>query len=81
MDLTHTEVPALKNELIDHIVQEMERTEISQGEVGRRIDLQRENVNKILRKRKVASLDQLIRMANSIGLSVALKISRIKRNG
>ena len=56
----------------------MEKEDISQGEVARRIGAQRYNVNKIMRRKFPVSLDFLIKMAESIGLDVELKVRKAR---
>ena len=57
----------------------MDRKELSQGEVARMIGLDRRNVNKILRgTERGVSIDQLVRIANGIGLDVDVIIKRSK---
>lgn len=68
----------LKKELFAAIEAAMEKDGISQGEVARRIGAQRYNVNKLMRGKTVASLDFLLKIAESIGLDVELRIKRIK---
>lgn len=69
---------ALKEELLETIEKAMESTNISQGEVARRIGALRHNINKVMRRKKVTTLDFLIKMAESIGLQVEMKIKRPK---
>lgn len=74
-DLPDTQVPQLKEKLTLAILKEMEKKELSQGEVARMIGLDRRNVNKILRgTERGVSIDQLVRIANGIGLNVELII-------
>lgn len=71
-------VIALREELLTMIEKTMEKENISQAEVARRIEAQRYNVNKILRRKFSVSLDFLVKMAESIGLDVDLKVRKIK---
>jgi predicted XRE-type DNA-binding protein len=72
-----TQVPALKEKLTLAILKEMEKRGLSQGEVARMIGLDRRNVNKTLRgTERGISIDQLVRIANGIGLKIDLKILR-----
>ncbi len=72
-------VTQLKEKLIFAIEREMDRKELSQGEVARMIGLDRRNVNKILRgTERGVSIDQLVRIANGIGLDVDVIIKRSK---
>lgn len=68
----------LKQELLEVIEVFMEQEEISQGEVARRIGAQRYNVNKVMRGKLPVTLDFLLKMAESIGLEVELKIKKPK---
>lgn len=78
-DFPETQVPELKEKLTQAILKEMEKLNLSQGEVARMIGLDRRNVNKILRgTERGISIDQLIRIANGIGLNVDLIIKRKK---
>ncbi|MCH2534421.1 MAG: helix-turn-helix domain-containing protein [Bdellovibrionales bacterium] len=57
----------------------MKTKEISQGEVARIIGMDRRNVNKTLRgTERGVSIEQLIRIANGIGLDVDVIIKRRK---
>ena len=76
VDWEETEVPKLKEQLITKILSEMEKQGLSQGEVGRLIGMDRKNVNKTLRgTERGVSINQLIRIANGIGLKVDLIIN------
>lgn len=69
----------IKNKLLAKIEEEMEKKELSQGEVARMVGLDRRNVNKILRgTERGVSIDQLVRIANGIGLDVDIIIKRSK---
>lgn len=69
----------IKQKILFSIEKEMERKELSQGEVARMIGLDRRNVNKILRgTERGVSIDQLVRIANGIGLDVDVIIKRSK---
>lgn len=69
---------SLKEELLIVIEKTMEKEGISQGEVARRIGALRNNVNKIVRRKLPVSVDFLLKMAESIGLEVELKIRKLK---
>jgi predicted XRE-type DNA-binding protein len=77
-DLSQTQVPGLKKKLLTEIKKEMKSSDISQGEIGRRLDMPRNNVNMVMRGKTVSTLDQLIRIANSIGLYVDLETTKKK---
>ena len=79
VDLSHTQVPKLKEKLLKSISSYMKEKGLSQGAVGRLTGLDRRNVNEILCKKvKGISLDRLIRIANGIGLKVELIIKKKK---
>jgi len=78
-DFPDTQVPVIKEKLTNAILKEMEKRGLSQGEVARMIGLDRRNVNKILRgTERGISIDQLVRIANGIGLDVDFIIKRSK---
>ena len=82
-DLSHTQVPKLKEKLLKSLSSYMKKKGLSQGAVGRLIGIDRRNVNQIFcRSERKVSLDQLIRIANGIGLKaeIALKESSRKRS-
>lgn len=56
----------------------MEKDEITQAEVARRIGARRNNINKLMRRRESVTLDFLLKIAESLGLDVELKIHRKK---
>lgn len=68
----------LKDELLDAIEKEMVARGISQGEIARRIGALRRNVNQVMGRKKNASLDYILKMAESIELKVELRIRRPK---
>lgn len=73
--MSDTQVPQLKEKLTLAILKDMEKKGLSQGEVARMIGLDRRNVNKILRgTERGVSIDQLVRIANGIGLNIELII-------
>jgi transcriptional regulator with XRE-family HTH domain len=76
VDFSKTQVPRLKKQLIRELEKEMKASSISQGEIGRRLGMARTNVNKTLRARSSASLDQLVRIANAIDLEITLDTKR-----
>ena len=79
VDWEETEVPKLKEQLITKILSEMEKQGLSQGEVGRLIGMDRKNVNKTLRgTERGVSINQLVRIANGIGLKIDMIIKRKK---
>lgn len=68
----------LKGELLGAIEVQMENENISQGEVARRIGSLRNNVNRVLRGKGNASLDFLVKSAESVGLTVEMKVRKSK---
>ena len=68
----------LKKELLDAIEKSMEKEGISQGEIARRIGAQRYNVNKVMRGKFTVTVDFLLKMAESIGLEVEMKVKKPK---
>ncbi|MBX3033540.1 MAG: XRE family transcriptional regulator [Bdellovibrionaceae bacterium] len=69
----------LKAELLESIEKLMEHEGISQGEVARRIGAQRYNINKVMRRKFPVTLDFLLKMAESIGLEVEMKVRKSKK--
>ena len=79
-DLSETQVPELKDKLTKAILQEMGKQGLSQGEVGRIVGMDRRNVNKTLRgTEKGIALNQLVRIANGIGLRVDLIVKKQRK--
>ena len=79
VDWDKTQVSELKDLLIEEIEKQMKRNKLSQGGVGRLVGMDRKNVNKTLRgTERGVSLDQLIRIANGIGLNVKMIIKNRK---
>lgn len=54
------------------------KRENQSGEIARRIGSLRHNINKIMRRKNAVSLDFLVKMAESIGLEVEMKIKQLK---
>ncbi len=71
-------VDRIKAELLCKIEETMEQDGISQGEVARRIGAFRNNVNTVMRKTKVPTVDLLLKMTDAVGLRVDLKIRKLK---
>ena len=79
MDLDEfTLAERLKEELLIAIEKEMAAKDISQGEVARRIGALRRNVNQVIGRKKNASLDYILKMAESIGLDVEMRVKKPK---
>jgi predicted XRE-type DNA-binding protein len=68
----------LKDQLLTSIEKSMEDANISQGEVARRIGALRRNVNQVMGRKKNASLDYILKMAESIGLDVEMRVKKPK---
>lgn len=68
----------LKEELLVALEKEMANKNISQGEVARRIGALRRNINQIMGRKKNVTLDFLVKMAESIGLNVEMRIKKLK---
>lgn len=68
----------LKDDLLVRIEKEMETADISQGEVARRMGALRSNINKVMRRKFPVTIDFLLKMAESIGLQVELKVKKSK---
>lgn len=79
MDLDEfTLATRLKEELLEIIEKEMITKDISQAEVARRIGALRRNVNQIMGRKKNASIDYVLKIAESIGLDVEMKVRKPK---
>lgn len=57
----------------------MEMESITQGEMARRLGAQRYNINKVMRGKFVVTLDFLVKMAESLGLEVDMRIKKVKK--
>jgi transcriptional regulator with XRE-family HTH domain len=66
----------IRTKLFSLIKKTMEEDGISQGEVARRIGSARPNVNKLMRGRDAASIDFLLKIAESLGLDAELKVRK-----
>lgn len=74
-----TLVTNLKEEILLTIETEMQEQNISQAELARRVGVLRRNVNQIMTRKRVATLDLLLRFSEVIDLTVELKIKRSKK--
>lgn len=63
----------VKRNLLQLIRKTMEKNGISQGEIARRIGSARPNVNKIFREKESATIDFLLKIAESIDLDLELR--------
>ena len=69
----------LKRKILSKIEVEMKRIGMSQGELGRQLNVKRTDVNRYLRGTNPAvSLERLIEMAETVGLEVDVTIKRKK---
>lgn len=69
----------LKRKILSKIEVEMKRIGMSQGELGRQLNVKRTDVNRYLRGTNTAvSLERLIEMAETVGLEVDVTIKRKK---
>ncbi len=68
----------IRQELLQTIKEVMEQEGVSQGEVARRIGADRPNINKVMCERMKVSIDYLLKIADSIGLDVELKVKKTK---
>jgi transcriptional regulator with XRE-family HTH domain len=66
----------IRTKIFSLIKKTMEEDGISQGEVARRIGSARPNVNKLMRGRDAASIDFLLKIAESLGLDAELKVRK-----
>ncbi|NJL25229.1 MAG: helix-turn-helix transcriptional regulator [Calothrix sp. SM1_5_4] len=68
----------MKEQLLTSIEKSMEDANISQAEVARRIGALRRNVNQVMGRKKNASLDYILKIAESIGLNVEMRVKKPK---
>ena len=66
----------LKKELFSIVEKTMEKDGITQAEVARRIGAKRYNINKVMRGKNAVSIDFLLKIAESLGLDVEMKIRK-----
>lgn len=78
-EINDTQVPELKKKLTDEINKEIEKKGLSQSKVGELAGMSRVNVNKLLRgTEKSVALNQLVKVANSLGIEIELIFKRVK---
>lgn len=78
-EISDTQVPELKKKLTDEINKEIEKKGLSQSQVGELAGMSRVNVNKLLRgTEKSVALNQLVKVANSLGIEIELIFKRVK---
>ena len=63
----------IREKLFLQVQKTMEKQDISQGEMARRIGAARPNINRVMCRKNAVSIDFLLKMAESIGLDVELK--------
>jgi predicted XRE-type DNA-binding protein len=68
----------IREELFAVVEKTMEDDGVTQAEIARRVGAQRYNINKIVRKAAPVSLDFLVKIAESLGLELDLKVRRKK---
>jgi len=71
-------ISRLRAELLTAIDAVMEKEGITQTELAARIGARQYNVNKVLRRKLLTSIDFLLKMAESCDLEVELRIKRAK---
>jgi predicted XRE-type DNA-binding protein len=80
IDANETQVPELKDKLIREIEKEIKKTGLSQSQVGALAGMSRVNVNKLLRgTEKSVTLNQLVKVANALGIEINLIFKKMKR--
>lgn len=78
-NIDETQVPELKQKLTDEINKEIEKQNLSQSQVGELAGMSRVNVNKLLRgTEKSVALNQLVKVANALGIKIELIFKRTK---
>jgi len=78
-NIDETQVPELKQKLMDEINKEIEKRNLSQSQVGELAGMRRVNVNKLLRgTEKSIALNQLVKVANALGIKIELIFKRTK---
>ena len=74
-----TQINELKEKIIIEINNEIEKKGLSQSQVGELAGMSRVNVNKLLRgTEKSVALNQLVKVANSLGIEIELIFKRVK---
>lgn len=67
----------IKKKILAEIEKEMEAKGISQGELGRQLDIARHHVNAYLRGRNLSlSFERIFEMANVVGLEIDVTVKR-----
>ena len=72
----------MKKEILAEIEKEMNTIGMSQGELGRRVDIARHHINSYLRGRNLSlSFDRIFEMAAVVGLDIQIVVKRNKKRG
>ncbi|MEZ4744007.1 MAG: helix-turn-helix transcriptional regulator [Bdellovibrionota bacterium] len=67
----------IKTKILNEIEKEMKRLGMSQGELGRRMGVERYNINRYLRSYKTpVSFDRIFEMAETVGLDINVTVKR-----
>ncbi|MCH2534226.1 MAG: helix-turn-helix domain-containing protein [Bdellovibrionales bacterium] len=67
----------IKKKILAEIEKEMEAKGISQGELGRQLDIARHHVNAYLRGRNLSlSFERIFEMADVVGLEIDVTVKR-----
>lgn len=78
-DIGETQIPELKEKIIEEIEKEIANRNLSQSQVGELAGMSRMNVNKLLRgTEKSVALNQLVKVANSLDIEIDLIFKRSK---
>lgn len=74
-----SQINELKEKITNEINKEIEKQNLSQSQVGELAGMSRVNVNKLLRgTEKSVALNQLVKVANSLGIKIELIFKRTK---
>ena len=76
-EIDKTQIPELKDKIINEIKKEITKKGLSQSQVGELANMSRVNVNKLLRgTAKSVALNQLVKVANSLDIKIDLIFKR-----
>ncbi len=77
--MNNNQVQELKKQIIKEINIEIDQRNFSQSQVGELAGMSRVNVNKLLRgTEKSVALNQLVKVANSLGIEIDLVFKRVQ---
>jgi predicted XRE-type DNA-binding protein len=77
--MNNNQVQELKKQIIKEINIEIDQRNLSQSQVGELAGMSRVNVNKLLRgTEKSVALNQLVKVANSLGIEIDLVFKRVQ---